>query len=219
LIPTRTGKACVAVSPDSLCAGHYLEVWPSRREESWIFVNIPSLEKRTPQVWVPGSALWSEGPGASSNAHLPEPPTDQEAANPRTGERAHQRVAAPSIVFASESATIRDLSLGGISLDQESPRAVGERARIGLVDIFQNETCELEAEVVWCRHGRLGLRWVGLSQSQHDWLRQRLGEPPQDSAGPQRKGGDRSPETASGIRGARMTLAFQPPASLISSLY
>lgn len=220
LIPTRTGKACLAVAQGHVMPDQYIEVWPSREEDGWVFVNVQSLEKRTPQVWVPASALRIEDP-ASGGAPVDSASAPAVQAQPAPAtERAHRRLAVPSLVVQSPG-TIRDISLGGISLDRVPFCKTGERCRLRVTDIFQDETCELEAEVVWCRHGRIGLRWVGLTSGQEQWLRQRVGT--ESSLPAPRRAATKHRQApaprVSHAPAARLTVAFQPPAALVSSLY
>lgn len=223
LIPTRTGKACVAVAPGSITPDQCIEVWPSRQEESWVFVNIPSLEKRTPQVWVPVESVQVEEPGSGGAADGAWPGAPQTGAGPREApisqERAHRRLSVPSLVVEAPGA-IRDISLGGISLDRVPARRVGERCRLKLTDIFQDECCEMDAEVVWFRHGRIGLRWVSLTCAQERWLQQRMGQDTNSRA--YRRPSPKQPESPARVPQApavRLTVAFQPPSALVSSLY
>lgn len=50
----------------------------------------------------------------------------------------------------------------------------GDRLNLLLTDALVYWTQELEAEVVWSEHGRVGMRWIGLSEDQERWLEERF---------------------------------------------
>lgn len=84
--------------------------------------------------------------------------------------RAHPRIAAPAVVVSGDWCSVRDISLGGICLDQKSPLEAGEIYTLVLTDLMMGDSLALEAEVVWCRSGKLGLRWVRLEEAHKKWL-------------------------------------------------
>src|SRR5438270_13605653 len=84
--------------------------------------------------------------------------------------REHSRIAAPAVAVSGDWAIVRDISLGGISLDQRAPFGNGERHTLILTDMMLDDSKALVAEVVWCRNGRVGFRWVDLDEDQRRWL-------------------------------------------------
>lgn len=84
--------------------------------------------------------------------------------------RVHPRIAAPAVVISGDWCSVQDISLGGICLHQKAPLEAGEIYTLVLTDLMLGDSVALEAEVVWYRSGRMGLRWVGLEESHKKWL-------------------------------------------------
>ncbi len=88
--------------------------------------------------------------------------------------RQHPRIPAPPLRVSSLAAQIHDVSHGGVSLTSRSPLRSGDRLQLLLTDALVHWTQELEAEVVWSCEGRVGMRWVGLTEAQEKWLEDRF---------------------------------------------
>src|SRR5262249_20074908 len=56
------------------------------------------------------------------------------------------------------------------SLDQRAPFRTGERHTLILTDMMLDDSKAMVAEVVWCREGRVGFRWVDVDEEQRRWL-------------------------------------------------
>src|SRR5947207_9074179 len=87
-----------------------------------------------------------------------------------THRREHTRIAAPAVAVSGDWAIVRDISMGGISLDQRAPFQTGEFHTLILTDMMLDDSKALTAEVVWCRNGRVGFRWVNVDEEQRRWL-------------------------------------------------
>src|SRR5205807_8499815 len=77
--------------------------------------------------------------------------------------RLYGRGEAPSLtarVMGQELVVIRDISLGGIGLGGLVPRAAGDRWTLALRAPANQESQVLEAQVVWFRGGKTGLKWL-----------------------------------------------------------
>lgn len=106
------------------------------------------------------------------------PDTDRRSESPR---REHPRVESPAVAVEGDWAKVRDISVGGLSLDQATPLEAGDRYTLILNDVMLDETIELTGEVVWSRDGKTGLRWIGLTPEQETWLEKRAQEWSEDS--------------------------------------
>jgi hypothetical protein len=111
-----------------------------------------------------------ETPGSEDPQPRPEAEEDWAA------RRQHPRIAAPAVAVSGDWSIVRDISVGGMSLDQRTPFQPGERHTLVLTDMMLDESKSLQAEVVWCRDGRVGFRWVELDEDQKRWLHQHSDE-------------------------------------------
>lgn len=93
---------------------------------------------------------------------------------PGAARRQHPRISTPPLRVSSLPARIHDVSHGGVSLTLHSQVHTGDRLQLLLTDALVYWTQELEAEVVWEREGRVGMRWVALSEAQEKWLEDRF---------------------------------------------
>ncbi len=87
--------------------------------------------------------------------------------------RGAPRIEAPPLFVSGVPADVIDVSLGGICLRTRNPLALGQELDLVVSDGLCNFTTELRAQVVWCGRGRVGLRWLALSEAQLQWLRDR----------------------------------------------
>lgn len=88
--------------------------------------------------------------------------------------RRFPRFAVPPLRVSSLPARVMDVSRGGLSMTLYSSVKPGDRLNLLLTDALVYWTQELEAEVVWADHGRVGMRWIGLSEDQERWLDDRF---------------------------------------------
>lgn len=169
LAAAKNGKACLVVAPEMITPDGRIQTLPVRRDGEYLLANplvahIPSAGVAVTRVRVPS------GPSAATVVHDPEldvpGPEDDEPQD-----RVFPRSPVASLVVSGSRCSIGDISMGGIRLHQDLALAPGERRCLTLTDILEGETRQLEAEVVWCRHGRTGLRWVDLDEEHRLWLR------------------------------------------------
>lgn len=109
--------------------------------------------------------------GAGGARDRAQPPAAPSTAAPRW----HARYASP--VWADVAGTgvllchpVEDLSMGGACVQTPIPEPVGGRVQIALSLARSGSPLVLEAEVVWTRAGRMGLRWLGLNASRRRQL-------------------------------------------------
>ncbi len=88
--------------------------------------------------------------------------------------RLHHRHVDPPVWVSGPSVVVKDVGLGGISLECEHTARPGDRYELILTDAVFHYTESLEAEVTWCTPDALGLRWIDLTTRQWDWLVTRL---------------------------------------------
>jgi hypothetical protein len=109
----------------------------------------------------------------------PEEPDDRMAPVLDTGDderRAHLRIPAPPVLVEGQWIGVYDIGMGGICLAHAAPLRRGMRVELTVTDgLVYNSHC-LTAEVMWCSRGRVGLRWVDLSEEQREWLEERCRE-------------------------------------------
>lgn len=118
--------------------------------------------------------------GEGGHSGVPAEPdgVERRSEQPR---RAHPRIDAPAVAVEGDWCTVRDISVGGVSVDQAAPLASGDRYTLILNDLILDEMIELTGEVVWSRDGQAGLRWIGLTGDQEAWLEKRSQEWKEDS--------------------------------------
>lgn len=84
-------------------------------------------------------------------------------------QRKHTRVHSP-LAVGGLRALLSDVSPGGIGLVMDTPVSCGDRFRLVLTDVTDGSSQDVEAEVAWCTGNRAGLRWVGVTAAQDQWL-------------------------------------------------
>lgn len=96
----------------------------------------------------------------------------------RRGEegRRYPRVERPPLILSGMPAVVHDVSEGGICLHTRESPPSGQRVDLLLTDAQLYHAQELRAEVMWCRPGQVGLRWVDLTRPQQEWLCGRVTE-------------------------------------------
>lgn len=173
LAATKNGKACLVVAPEMVTPDGRIEVCPIKRDREYVLANplvahIPSGESRLLRDWIQDEIPADSPPGSAGTGEggygVPGPDEDSQ-------DRAFPRIPVASLVVSGSRCSIGDISMGGIRLHQDLALPPGERRCLTLTDILAGETRQLEAEVVWCRHGRTGLRWVDLDDEHRTWLR------------------------------------------------
>ncbi len=100
-----------------------------------------------------------------------EPATTVEGAERRQTPRL---AGGPPISVIGLTATVYDISRGGICLQLEVPVKPGDRYRLNLLDELEGSTQVLATEVVWSGGGRAGFRWIFLTPEQDAWLAARF---------------------------------------------
>lgn len=88
--------------------------------------------------------------------------------------RAHPRMAGPPVAVSGLRARVHDISRGGMSLTLYAAAEVGDRFELVLTDTLVHYAQEVVAEIVWAVRGRVGMRWVGLTERQQEWLDERF---------------------------------------------
>jgi hypothetical protein len=88
--------------------------------------------------------------------------------------RQHARLPDPPLFVSGLWATVSDVSTGGVCLALNDRVLPGERYELILTDGLFPFTIEMQAEVVWARPGRAGLRWVEVTAEQEVWLQERF---------------------------------------------
>jgi len=76
----------------------------------------------------------------------------------------------PPLSVSGLAAAVYDVSRTGVSLLVQEPLRIGDRFHLVLTDTMDQTTLSVDAEVIWCRQGRAGLRWLELSLEQDMWL-------------------------------------------------
>jgi PilZ domain-containing protein len=84
--------------------------------------------------------------------------------------RQHLRVPAPTVRVGGLWTNVHDISLGGICLILSIALQPGEEYELVMTDGLFRCKHSLKARVTWCRRGKAGLQWVGLSPGQERWL-------------------------------------------------
>lgn len=87
--------------------------------------------------------------------------------------RRFARIAGPPAVVSGDWTRVFDISLGGICLEGSKPVKPGDTVDLIITDEDCFHTAMIEAEVVWKRGSKVGLRWVGTDERQREWLEQR----------------------------------------------
>ena len=85
--------------------------------------------------------------------------------------RGEPRIPSQRLRMGGPWAAVLDLSLSGAGLIVETPLQPGARCELVLVEGLLKTRQQIRAEVVWCRGGRAGLRWIDLTDDQRRWLR------------------------------------------------
>jgi hypothetical protein len=88
--------------------------------------------------------------------------------------REHLRVEHPPLGVSGPRATVQNISLGGICLVLDTVAQRGDRFDLHLTDALSPAAQAMQGEVVWCKRGRAGLRWINQSPMQFLWLCERL---------------------------------------------
>jgi hypothetical protein len=104
------------------------------------------------------------------NPHLPTSTSDQ-----FQNLRQHLRVMEPPLI-ASEFGSVRDISMGGLSVGLSRSVTKGQVIEFILTDNHTFRTMVVQAEVMWASWRYAGLRWTALSDEQVEWLEQRVAE-------------------------------------------
>jgi len=100
-------------------------------------------------------------------------PSPQPAAGAAQNARLFPRVFDPPLV-ASEFGSVRDVSLGGLSVGLRQPASKGQVIEFILTDNDTYRTLVVQAEVMWASWRYAGLRFLELTDDQRDWLEERL---------------------------------------------
>lgn len=87
--------------------------------------------------------------------------------------RSHKRVMEPPLI-ASEFGSVRDISLGGLSVGLSKPAQAGQVIEFILTDNHTFHTIVVQAEVMWASWRYAGLRWKELSDEQQEWLAEHM---------------------------------------------
>ena len=107
--------------------------------------------------------------------YAPVPVSAPGALRLEPGERRRQlRLACPPVFVDGLPALVHDVSRSGLSILVDVPLIPGEIHRLILTDAIDESAQMLEAEVVWYREDRAGLRWCNLNADQGSWLRSRF---------------------------------------------
>jgi hypothetical protein len=86
--------------------------------------------------------------------------------------RRSNRLPNPPTIASGAWERVFDISLGGICLEGVEPCQEGDQLDLILTakDCFHTTT--IEAEVVWKRGKKVGLRWLGPDERQREWLQE-----------------------------------------------
>jgi PilZ domain-containing protein len=106
------------------------------------------------------------GPGPTQSVKITREPGSER--------RQATRIITPPLAVSGQWNGVVDISEGGICLLTHKPLEAGERCFLILTDGWVFWTLELEAEVVWCRSDRVGLRWVNVLPEQEEWMQERF---------------------------------------------
>lgn len=90
--------------------------------------------------------------------------------------RRHSRIPVPPISVSGEWSAVKDIAVGGISLAHPDPLQPGTRFRLLITDAFRGDATELDAEVVWCKGGWVGLCWADPDAAAQEWLEEHCRE-------------------------------------------
>ena len=90
--------------------------------------------------------------------------------------REHLRIPAPPVLVEGQWIGVYDIGVGGICLAQATPVERGARFDLTVTDGLVYNAQRLQAEVMWYSRGRVGLRWVDLTDDQRRWLEERSRE-------------------------------------------
>ena len=99
--------------------------------------------------------------------------------------REYPRLLKPPAEVSGGWSRVCDVSLGGICLEGNSDLEQGDQCSLIITDGLLFYTQTLDAEVMWRRGKRVGLRWVGLDERQRAWLHSRYHAWKEEASRPQ----------------------------------